>query len=125
LLADPARADSAGTDEVVPPLTGMVDFSSSGLWRTVPDAAAAVVRVYTGNDDDDDSVISEIMELGTGAEREIGGVAIEVELPTAVLSVSPVPDVCTSATTGVAPGVLVVRTVGGPPSWSWSGALLL
>lgn len=63
------------------------------------DAAAAAVRV--GDDDDDDSVISdeaESTELGTDSEREIGGVAIEVELPTAVLGVSPVPDVCTSAT---------------------------
>ena len=63
--------------------------------------AAAVVRVYTGNNDDDDSVISdeaESVELGAGLEREIGGVAIKVELPAAVLGVSPVSNVGMSAT---------------------------
>jgi hypothetical protein len=97
----------------------MVVFSSSGLWRTVLDATAVVVGVCDDEDDDDESMISDeaesSTELGTGSEREIGGVAIEVELPTAVLGTPPMLDVCA---TDVGPGVLVVRTVGGPSPWS-------
>jgi hypothetical protein len=123
-FASPARADSAGTDEVTPPLTGTVVLSETGLWRAVLDVTAVVVRVGRGDDDDDDddSMISdeaESVELGTGSVRGIGCVAIEVEPPTTELGVGmfPMLDVCTTlATTAVGSGVLLVRTVG-PPSW--------
>lgn len=128
LLISPARADSAGTDEVTPPFAGMVVLPETGIWRTALDATAVVVRVDTGDDDDDDSMIfdeAESRELGTGSERGnppgIDCVAIEVEPPTTVpVSVSPMLDVCAPAATAVGAGVLVVgfvvRTVG--PPWS-------
>jgi hypothetical protein len=104
LFASPARADSAGTGEFTPPFTGTVVLPETGLWRAVLDVTAVVVRVRVdrGEDDDvdvDDSMISdeaESVELGTGSERGIGCVAIEV--------VFPMLDVCTSATTAVGPG---------------------
>jgi hypothetical protein len=124
-FASPARADSAGTDEVTPPLTGTVVLSETGLWRAVLDVTAVVVRVDRGDDDDDDddSMISdeaESVELGTGSVRGIGCVAIEVETPTTELGVGmfPMLDVCTLATAAVGSGVLLVRTVGPPPTWS-------
>lgn len=132
LFVFPARADSAGTDEVIPPLTGMV---SSGLWRTALDATAVVVGVDVdvgdGDDDDCDSMIfdeAESMELGTGSERGntpgIDCVAIEVEPPTTGLAVgiSPMLGVCALAATAAGTGVLAVRT--GGPSWSLSSSLL-
>jgi len=134
LFVSPARADSAGTDEVFPPLTGTVVFSDTGFWRTTLDVTAVVVRVDTGNDvddgdDDDDNMIfdeSESMGLGTGSERGntagLGCVAIEVEPPTAVVGTSPMLDVCVLATTAAgtgAPGVRPER-----PSRSWSSSLL-
>jgi hypothetical protein len=127
LFVSPARADSAGTDEVTPPFAGMLVLPETGVWRTVLDATAVVVRVDIGGDDDDDSMIfdeAESTELGTRVERGnppgIDCVVIEVEPPTtAPVSVSPMLDVCALAATAACTGVLVigsvVRTVG--PSW--------
>ena len=116
LFACPATADSAGADEVFPPLTGTAVLPATGSWRTALDVTAAVVRIDTGDDDDDDdSMISDEAEsvvLGTGY------VATEVEPPTTLLAVgvSPMLDVCALATTAVGAGVPVVMSVG--PSWS-------
>jgi len=120
LFVTPPRADSAGTDEVFPPLTGIVVLPETGFWRTTLDVTAVVVRVDTGNDDDDDddSMIfdeAESVELGSGTERgRIDCDAIEVEPPTTELAVgvSPMLDVCAALTTTAAgTGVLVVRNV--------------
>lgn len=128
LFVTPATADSAGTDEFTPPFAGMVVLPETGIWRTVLDATAVVVRVDVGNDDDDDSMIfdeAESTELGTRLGRVnppgVDCVAIEVEPPTtAPASVSPMLDVCALEAAAVGTGVLVigsvVRTVG--PSWS-------
>ena len=129
LLVFPARADSAGTAEVIPPLTGMV---SAGLWRISLDATDVVVGVDVGDgddDDDDDSMIFDeagSIELGTESERGntpgTDCVAIEVEPPTTGLTVgiSPMLGVCALGATAVGTGVLVVRSVvgSGGPSWS-------
>jgi len=111
-LATPDRADSSGTDEVTPPLTGTVVLTESAVWRAVVDVTAAVVRVEIGNDDD--SMISdeaEGMELGTGPERDppgIGCVVIEVEL---VVEVGVPPMLDALVTTVVGTGVLKVGNV--------------
>ena len=131
LFVDPARADSAGTDEVIPPLSGTVEFSDTTAWGIVLDVTAAVVGVDISDDDDDDdddSMIfdeAESIELGTGSERGnpagIDCVAIEVEPPTTVVGKPPTLGVCALATTAVGTGVPVVRSMvgaGGPP---WSG----
>jgi hypothetical protein len=109
----PAKADSAGTAEVSPPLTGPVVLPETGLWRVELDIAAveAGVEIGGGDDDDDDSMISD--EAGsTESERSV---IIEVELSVLGVGMSPTFDACRSATTFVGTGVLVVRIEG--PSW--------
>lgn len=114
-LATPDRADSSGTDEVTPPLTGTVVLTESAVWGTVVDVTDAVVRVEIS--DDDDSMISdeaEGMELGTGPERDdpgIGCVVIEVELPVTVVEVGVPPMLDALVTTVVGTGVLKVGNV--------------
>jgi len=107
-------ADSAGTDEIIPPL---IVLPKTGLWRAAPDATVVLVRVEIGDDgDDDDSIIFDDAESMKGLERgNPPGVAIEVEPPITALvlgvGMSPMLDACTLASTGAS----VVRNVG--PSW--------
>jgi hypothetical protein len=128
LFVSPARADSAGTDEVTPPLSGTVVFSDTGAWGIALDVTAVVVRVDIGDDDDDDDDDSMIFDVAEGMElgrleRGIPGidcVAIEVEPPTTVAGKFPMFGVCALATIAAGTGVLVVRSVGGAGGPSWS-----
>ena len=70
---DPDREESAGTDEVTPPIVVLPEI---GLWRAVLDVAAVVVGGGDDGDDDDSMISDEAdVELGTS-------VASEVEPPT-------------------------------------------
>jgi hypothetical protein len=88
----PARAESAGTNDVAPPLTPVLDVTT----------VVVGVEIGEGGDDVDDSMIS---DGDTGLER---GVAIEVEL----VDTFPTFDVCALAARVVGTGVLVAGTIG-------------